>query len=201
MNHSSPYNGSLTREQFLFHEMRIAAKLLDEGLSESEVVEEIVNDNLFQFPTERMVKNLARVCVRRLKQLEDDSMVRAVAMQPFDVAKQICLFAMMKDNRLVWDFMITVIGEKYRTLDMSFSKADLNTFFMRLQDQDEKVASWTDSTIKKIKSVLTSVLVENDYLDDYRSEKLNPVLIEPILENYITATDDTKALQAFNCLY
>ena len=201
MNQSSPYNGSLTREQFLFHEMRIAAKLLDEGLSESEVVEEIVNDNLFQFPTERMVKNLARVCVRRLKQLEDDSMVRAVAMQPFDVAKQICLFAMMKDNRLVWDFMITVIGEKYRTLDMSFSKADLNTFFMRLQDQDEKVASWTDSTIKKIKSVLTNVLVENDYLDDYRSEKLNPVLIEPILENYIRATDDTKALQAFNCLY
>ena len=201
MNQSSPYNGSLTREQFLFHEMRIAAKLLDEGLSESEVVEEIVNDNLFQFPTERMVKNLARVCVRRLKQLEDDSMVRAVAMQPFDVAKQICLFAMMKDNRLVWDFMITVIGEKYRTLDMSFSKADLNTFFMRLQDQDDKVASWTDSTIKKIKSVLTNVLVENDYLDDYRSEKLNPVLIEPILENYIRATDDTKALQAFNCLY
>lgn len=201
MNQSSPYNGSLTREQFLFHEMRIAAKLLDEGLSESEVVEEIVNDNLFQFPTERMVKNLARVCVRRLIQLEDDSMVRAVAMQPFDVAKQICLFAMMKDNRLVWDFMITVIGEKYRTLDMSFSKADLNSFFMRLQDQDDKVASWTDSTIKKIKSVLTSVLVENDYLDDYRSEKLNPVLIEPILENYIRATDDTKALQAFNCLY
>lgn len=201
MNQSSPYNGSLTREQFLFHEMRIAAKLLDEGLSESEVVEEIVNDNLFQFPTERMVKNLARVCVRRLIQLEDDSMVRAVAMQPFDVAKQICLFAMMKDNRLVWDFMITVIGEKYRTLDMSFSKADLNSFFMRLQDQDDKVSSWTDSTIKKIKSVLTSVLVENDYLDDYRSEKLNPVLIEPILENYIRATDDTKALQAFNCLY
>ena len=201
MNQPSPYNGSLTREQFLFHEMRITARLLDEGMSETEVIEEIVNDNLFQFPTERMVKNLARVCVRRLKLFDDDSMVRAVALQPFDVAKQICLFAMMKDNRLVWDFMITVIGEKYRTLDMSFSKADLNSFIMRLQDQDEKVASWSDTTITKIKSVLTSILVENEYLDDYRSEKLNPVLIEPILENYIRVTDETKALQAFNCLY
>ena len=99
MNQSSPYNGSLTREQFLFHEMRIAAKLLDEGLSESEVVEEIVNDNLFQFPTERMVKNLACVCVRRLKQLEDDSMYTATLWQGFKkYPKSTYFFPRLMDN-------------------------------------------------------------------------------------------------------
>ena len=36
----------------------------------------------------------------------------------------------MKQSRLVWEFMLTVIGEKYRLRDMSFGKIDLNTFFI-----------------------------------------------------------------------
>ena len=57
--------------------------------------------------------------------------LRAMASQPSDVSKQICLYAMMKQYRLVWDFMITVIGSKYRNLDTSFSKIDLNTYTAR----------------------------------------------------------------------
>ena len=53
--------------------------------------------------------------------MEDNSLVQAMASQPSDVSKQICLYAMMKLYRLVWDFMITVIGSKYRKLDTSFS--------------------------------------------------------------------------------
>lgn len=58
---------TITREQFLFHEMRIVARLLDEGMDENKVLEEIVNNNLFQYPTERMIKNIASVCLKRLK--------------------------------------------------------------------------------------------------------------------------------------
>ena len=32
----------------------------------------------------------------------------------------------MKQSRLVWEFMLTVIGEKYRLRDTSFGKIDLN---------------------------------------------------------------------------
>ena len=48
----SPYKGSgqITREKFLFYEMRIAARLMEEGLSDSDVEERIVEDNLFQYP-------------------------------------------------------------------------------------------------------------------------------------------------------
>lgn len=60
--------------------------------------------------------------------MEDDTLVAAIATQPSDVAKQICLYAMMRQYRLVWDFMLTVIGEKYQKLDSSFGRVDLNTF-------------------------------------------------------------------------
>lgn len=40
------YNGALTREQFLFHEMRTTAKLLQDGLSEAEAIQKIVADTI-----------------------------------------------------------------------------------------------------------------------------------------------------------
>ena len=42
MNINTPYR-TITREQFLFNEMRIVASLLSEGKSEKEIIEEISN--------------------------------------------------------------------------------------------------------------------------------------------------------------
>ena len=197
---ASPYSAVLTREQFLFYETRITAKLLEEGLSREEVIDRIVAENLFQYPTEKSIRRMALVCCHRLEALNDKSLQSAIATQPSEVAKQICLYAMMLQYRLVWDFMITVIGSKYRNFDMSFGKIDLNTFFARLQEQDSWVATWSDSTVAKIKQVLAKILVENDYLDSISSDHLNPVLISTLLENGIRSNNDNIALAAFNCL-
>lgn len=196
----SPYNAAITREQFLFYEMRITAKLINSGSDKNEIAEKIVSENLFQYPTERSVRKIALACIRRLESMQDDTLITAIATQPSDVAKQICLYAMMCQYRLVWDFMITVIGEKYQKLDGSFSRVDMNSFFMRLQEQDDWVATWSDSTITKVRQVLTKTLVENDYLDSTKADHLNPVLISPVLENAIRNDGMSQALPAFNCL-
>lgn len=196
---ASPYSAVITREQFLFYEVRTTAELLNEGLSSEEVVERIVSENLFQYPTEKSLRRMANVCLKRLNSLEDDSLVGAIATEPSNVAKQICLYAMMKQYRLIWDFMITVIGEKYRSSDDTYGKIDLNSFFLRLQEQDDGVATWSDSTIVKLKQVITKTLVENEYLDNNRATKLNPVTINSILENSIRENGDDVALVAFNC--
>ena len=44
MNINTPYK-TITREQFLFHEMRITARLLLENKTDKEIVNEIVNNN------------------------------------------------------------------------------------------------------------------------------------------------------------
>lgn len=121
-----PYTAVLTREQFLFYETRTTARLLEEGLTENQVIDRIVSENLFQFPTEKMLRRMARTCLTRLQAMQDEQLVRAVATQPSDVAKQICLYAMMCQYRLVWEFILTVIGAKYRSLDLSFGKKDIN---------------------------------------------------------------------------
>ena len=198
---SSPYKGSgqITREQFLFYEMRTTARLMAEGLDDSQVIDQIVEDNLFQYPTEKTIRRMAKTCITRLKSMEDDDLIKAVSSQPSDTAKQICMYAMMKQYRLVWDFMITVIGEKYRTQSFSFSQMDVNAFFMRLQEQDDDVAGWSDSTINRIRQVLVKILVENEYLDNNKSDHINPVWLNPLLENAIRNNNDDRALSAFNC--
>ena len=197
---ASPYNAAITREQFLFYEMRITAKLINGGLDKDNVVNQVVLENLFQYPTERSVRKMALACIRRLESMEDDTLIAAIATQPSDVAKQVCLYAMMRQYRLVWDFMLTVVGNKYRKLDSSFGKMDLNVFFMRLQEQDDWVATWSETTINKVRQVLTKILVENEYLDSINASHLNPVLISPLLENAIREDGQEIALPAFNCL-
>ena len=193
------YNGGLTREQFLFYEIRIVASLQLQGLSREEIVEEIKHANLFQFPTERMISSIAGTCFKRLDALGSETLVSHLANAPAEVAKQINLYAMMKYNRVVWDFMTTVIGEKFRTQELAFSGKDLNIFFFDLQEQNDTVASWRDSTINKIKQVLKKALVECEYLDSVRATQLNPVSVSPELEDEIRANHDLAALPAFNC--
>ena len=173
--------------------------MVNQGLTRDEIAKKIYDENLFQFPTERAINLITRCCFRRLDALESDVLIEQLATASIDVAKQITLYAMMKQNRIVWDFMITVIAEKYRTQDFSFSKKDLNLFFLRLQEQNDDIAKWTDGTINKIKQVLLKTLVECEYLDSTKSENLNLIYIVPELEDEIKANNDIAALAAFNC--
>lgn len=199
MDNSYPYIASLTREPFLFYEMRSTARLMAEGISDDMVVKKIVEQNLFQYPTEKSITRMAKACVKRLNAMEDASLVSAIASQPTDAAKQICLYALMKQSRLVWEFMLTVIGEKYRLKEMSFGQIDLNTFFMRLQEQNDTVASWSDTTIIKLKQIIARVLVETEYLDNTKADHLNLVWLHPILDNAIRSNGDIAVLSVFNC--
>jgi hypothetical protein len=199
MDTTMMYNGSLTAEQFLFYEIRIVSKLYLEGKSIDEIVEVIKCDNLFQYPTERKISKLARACHRRIIALDNDKLVYELANAPVEVAKQINLYAMMCYNRLVHDFMTSLIGEKFRQHDFSYSRKDINIFFLRLREQNDNIATWSEQTIAKLKQVLTKCLVETEMLDSVRACELNPIFISAELENGIRENNDLAALPAFNC--
>ena len=193
------YNANICNEQYLFYEMRIVAKLVCEGMSDDEIIAKVCEENLFQKPTERKLVELTRNCLRRLKALESDALVDVVANGALEAAKQTNIYGMMRSNLLVWDFMTTVIGEKFRTQDFDYTPKDLNVFFFRLQEQSDTVAAWSDNTIGKAKQVLNKSLAESGYIDSVRTRHLNLVSIEPELEDEIRANNDVAALAAFNC--
>ena len=199
MDLTMPYYASLTAEQFLFYVMRIVSKQHIEGRPIDAIVEYIKRDNLFQYPTERKVAKVARACHRRLVALNNEKLAYELANAPVDVAKQINLYAMMRYNRLVGEFMIGLIGEKFRQQDLSYTRKDINMFFSRLQEQNDDVAGWSEQTINKLKQVLTKCLIETEMLDNVRDATLNPIFISAELESGIRENNDLGALAAFNC--
>lgn len=198
MARQNEYKASLTREQFLYYEMRVVARLsLQEETAENSLAK-VLEDNLFQFPTERMIASIFQTCQRRLDSLESDELVKEIAFGSTEDAKLINLYSMMRYNRLVWDFMVTVIGEKYRTKDDSITQSDLNLFMIRLQEQSDAVASWSDNTIQKIKQVLKRALVESGYLTSAKATELQPVFPSEALLDAIRVNRDQDAFAAFN---
>lgn len=196
------YNGGLTREQFMFNEMRITARLLSEGLSDQEVLERVYNENLFQYPTEKEIKSKCKACLKRLAYLKEiPELMEALTSGTISEAKQAALIAMMLQSRLLAEFMITVIGEKYRSLDMTMTKKDMNVFFSNLAQQDEGVAGWSEKTVNKIKVVIRNCLRETEYIPpEPGSETLLPVYMSEELVQVLKDAGLSSWLPAFNVI-
>jgi hypothetical protein len=199
MSQSMTYNGGLTAEQFLFYEIRIVAKMYSAGATIDEIIAAVKSGNLFQYPTERQISRMARACIKRLDVLDNDTLRYELQYAPLDAAKQINLYAMMRQNRLVRDFMVNLVGEKYRQHDYVYAHKDVNAFFSRLAEQNDSIAEWSDKTITKLKQVLNKCLIETEMLDGIHDTTLNRVLISQELERGIRKLGDTEALAAFNC--
>jgi hypothetical protein len=69
-----------------------------------------------------------------------------------------------------------------------------------LQEQNDDVASWSETTLAKIKQVLTKCLVETEMLDGVNAPSLNTILISEELQSGIKENNDLDALAAFNCI-
>ena len=192
------YNGSLTREQFMFQEMRISARLRLEGLIDKDIIAKVYEGNLFQYPTEREIKSKCRACLKRLDCIADMPYVLDVlANGTIGEAKQAALVALMCQSLLMQDFMVTVIGDKYRRLDMTLTRRDMNLFFERLAEQSEDVASWSEQTIKKLKVVIRACLRETEYIQG-TEETLYPVLLGDEFAAAIKEAGYRHFLPAFN---
>lgn len=195
----SCYNGSLTREQFMFNELRVVARLYRSGMDNQEITQRVFCENLFQYPTEREIRGKCRVALRRLGYIAcSDVLLTLLTEGSASEARQVALVAMMNDSLLLSEFMVNVVGEKYRQLDCTLTRKDINLFFAQLAEKDEGVASWSEATVKKIKSVITNVLRENQYLSGIGSEELLPVLVSDEFVSALKSAGMRRFLPAFN---
>lgn len=197
MSRPREYNGGITREQFLYFETRIIARYKLDGYSNDEILKIAYDENILEMPTEKSIGLLTRACLKRLDNSPKE-LTELIAYGSPEISKQANLYAMMCQNLLVWEFMINVIGKKYSTRDLSFSKKDVNVYLTKLKEQNESIASWSETTFSKIRSVLIKILSDTDFIDDIKSEILNPVYLYDELEEIILKNNDDAVLPAFN---
>lgn len=197
------YNGSLTREQFLLREMRITARtLIQECFDQDRAIECICADNLYQYPTEREQRSIARACIRRLMGVSSDAMTRGalidlVANGSSEQAAQAVVYALMCDNRLVWEFMTILVAERYGAHDLTLTNQDITSFVNGIAASNETVAGWSDATRNKIRQVLNRMLVDAGFKENVRTSELLPVYLDAELAHIMQANGDAPAFAAF----
>ncbi|ABI69785.1 DUF1819 family protein [Syntrophomonas wolfei] len=189
------YSAALTGEPFLFYESRQVARLKLSGRNQQQIREEIKSQNLFQYATEKSLAKRINAVQKRVDTL-DETLLRFLAEKPSATAKIINLYAIMQTNKLMLDFIIEIIGDKFEQGNLVLEKRDLNEFFVAKREQQENIARWSDETIAKLKRVLPRIIFEAGILADRNTGTLQRLTLDKDVEKYFREHGEIEFLKA-----
>jgi len=189
------YSSSLTGASFLLYELKQVIGLKVQGLSDKEIKQRVTEKNLFQYKYESSIKRSLPSVLRRVNAL-DETLYQMVLEEPLETGKIINLYAIMKTDRLFFEFMDEVIREKYESNNLLIETKDLNLYFTVKVEQDKKVAGFTEKTVAKLKQVFYKVLFESGILKDKKTGELSRILMDEDLKEYIIRIGDGQFVNA-----
>lgn len=189
------YSSSLTGASFLLYELKQVIGLKVQGLNDKEIKQRVTEENLFQYKYESSIKRSLPSVLRRVNAL-DETLFQMVLEEPLETGKIINLYAIMKTDRLFFEFMDEVIREKYESNNLLIETKDLNIYFTVKAEQDNKVAGFTEKTVAKLKQVFYKVLFESGILKDKKTGELSRILMDEDLKEYIIRIGDGQFVKA-----
>ena len=105
------YSAKLTAEPFLYNETKTIGRYLLDGENETELKKRNVEENLIKHKKIGSVKRVNSPMFRRLKVMDKD-MLEEFVWSDIETSKYILLYAIMKTDKLVRDFVIEVYKDK-----------------------------------------------------------------------------------------
>jgi len=189
------YSSVLTGASFMYYEFKHVVALKQSGLSDQHIRKKVIEENIFQYNKISSLKRGLPSILKRTNVL-DDTLREFVLEEPFEVGKVINLYAIMKTDRLFFEFMDEVVQDKLETNNYILEKKDLNAFFMAKAEQDENIANWSESTIRKLKQVYVKILAETGLLQDKNSPELRRLLIDEKIKMHLSRIGDIRYIHA-----
>lgn len=189
------YSANLTGVSFLLFELKQVIKLDRSGLEEKEIIDHVINENVFQYKFISSLKRIAPTIVRRMKVL-DEYLKEMLLKEQLEIGKMINLYAIMKTDKLFFEFMNEVIKEKLELNDFLLEKKEINIFFVSKAEQNAKVAGWSEKTLNKLKQVYFKILFESGILTDQKNGTIRRLLIDEELRNHLKHVGDIAYLKA-----
>lgn len=189
------YSSVLTGAGFMLYEVKQVAKLKEQGFSDKEIRHKVLEENIFQYDKLSSVKRAMPYILKRVDLL-DDTLRQLLIEESFEVGKVINLYAIMKFDRLFFEFMQEVIQEKLSNNNYYLDKVDVNSFFEQKMEQSEFMSSWSETTVAKLKQVFKKVLLEVGMLKDLKSGELNRMLIDNRISEHLHLIGDKNYVRA-----
>lgn len=195
MEQSKEYSGKLTGESFLLYELKIVAELKKQGYSDKEIRKMVLEDNLFQYKFKSSISRRLTPLMQRINLL-DEKLINRLIENPLEDGIIINLYAIMKNDRLFFEFMNEVMKDKLTTNNGILQKIDVNMFFERKVEQNEDVAAWSEATINKIKQVIKKILSEAKVIEDLKSGEVHKIIMSNWLKEYLIDLGEEKYILA-----
>ncbi|MCI8658744.1 MAG: DUF1819 family protein [Lachnospiraceae bacterium] len=181
------YSAGATKHLFWFVETRETARLLRDH-STDEVRTIILDENLYQQKSRARLINEFGCIRKRLEELPEQ-LCEMMITADINTGKLIAFIGCMASDRLLFDLIYEVYRKKLHLGEPNITNTDLNVFFKDKQDQNEKVALITDTSIKKLKQVYCKYMSEAGLLTGKPSEKrvvkpyIDPELRSALMKN------------------
>jgi len=153
------YSAGLTSRPFWYIESKKMTKYMLEGLPKEAIRKIIIDENLYQAPSKERANHMFNSIYRRLNSL-DAFLLEKITTADVLTSKVLIMFAIMKTDRLFFEFMYEVFREKLLLGDFLLKDRDVNIFFDNKSTQSDAMLKWTDYTIKKMKNSYARILFE-----------------------------------------
>lgn len=190
------YSSQIKDMGLLSKEMKIACQEYKNTNDLGAIIQNSISNNIFMVNTERRRKELAYKIVARMAAL-DDFLLYAIADEPYNISALLSLYALMKTDRLVFEFMNEVIKDKIELMNYRLTDIELNQFMLCKAQQSDIIAKWKDENKAKVKNSLRKVLIDAGVLRDLGSVyMIMPPILNKNIKDHIIEIGDKKYLEA-----
>lgn len=179
------YSAGAVKHSFWFMEFRKVVSLRAEGKTWDDIKKLNEDENIFGAPTPLRANQIWNTVSGRIKCL-DDSFYPVFQSCDVSAQKLFALVAAMAYDTLFAEFVYEVIREKLIIGSNEYADSDIRIFFKNKQEQDDKVAKWTEVTTKRLGACYKTLLFEAGLTDKGKEVRriLKPIL-DPAMERWL----------------
>lgn len=190
------YSAGAVKHAFWFMEFRKVVSLRLEGKTWEEIKQLNENENIFGAPTKLRATQIFNTVSARVKSL-DDSFYPIFDACDLASQKLFALVAAMTYDILFGDLVYELVREKMIIGSNELGDSDLRIFFKDKQQQNDKVAKWTEATIKKLMVTYKSMLFEAGVTNKAKDiREIYKPLPDPAMEGWMKEQGMTYQLKA-----
>ncbi|MEG0471472.1 MAG: DUF1819 family protein [Solibacillus sp.] len=190
------YSSGLVAESFWFVEMKQLIKLKSEGKSWEDIKLLCLHENLLGISKPYRANRIFGYLKNRITQL-DDPLIQLYLDADVKTQKFITIYTIARKNELFFEFLYEEYREKVVLGVEELTASDINIFFKNKQVQDETMSSWTDVTLKRLRSTYMNFLTDAGLLTVSGKRKLiTPALLDFTLEQYLKNAGEVQMMKA-----
>ena len=198
------YSAKLTAEPFLYNETKIIAEYILNGEDVNELKKRNIEENLIHYKKPKSIQRVNSPIFRRLAVL-DEELLREFIYSDIDTSRYILLYAIMKTDKLVRDFVIEVYKDKLLMQKEYIEKFDIDNWYEDKCTISQNLRERSESTTNKLKQVNMKIMQDSGLVkkerekNNYRFKVIRPLLKDKFI-NELESRGDIEYARAIGGL-